>query len=152
MKTSDFLTYYQDLLHAYEKICTPILKQFDLGQVSFDILMFVENNPEFCTAQQISQVRNIKKNLVSVHVERLVNAGLLQRGIVDGDRRKIALSTTKKARPIIEAGLAMQQEYYKGLVGAISEERLEAYLEIVQEIAANAKRMADDRDPRSTRT
>ena len=97
MTPSTFVAFFHDALNAYNKMCEPILDEFDIPQVSFDILMFLENNPNLCTAQQISEFRNIKKNLVSVHVDKLVNSGYLQRGAVTGDRRKVLLSCTPKA-------------------------------------------------------
>ncbi len=78
MTPSTFITFFHDALNAYNKMCEPILHEFDIPQVSFDILMFLKNNPDLCTAQQISEFRNIKKNLVSVHVDKLVTAGYLQ--------------------------------------------------------------------------
>ena len=79
MDPSTFVAFFHDALNAYNKMCEPILQEFDIPQVSFDILMFLKNNPDLCTAQQISEFRNIKKNLVSVHVDKLVTAGYLQR-------------------------------------------------------------------------
>ena len=78
MRISDYLAMTKDTMSAYSRMCEPVLLKYDIPQVSFDILMFLENNPEFCTAQEISEVRGIKKNLVSVHVEKLVQGGLLQ--------------------------------------------------------------------------
>ena len=75
MTPSTFVAFFHDVLNAYNKMCEPILHEFDIPQVSFDILMFLNNNPELCTAQQISEFRKIKKNLVSVHVDKLVTAG-----------------------------------------------------------------------------
>ena len=74
MTPSTFVAFFHDVLNAYNKMCEPILHEFDIPQVSFDILMFLNNNPELCTAQQISEFRKIKKNLVSVHVDKLVTA------------------------------------------------------------------------------
>lgn len=142
MHTSAFLTIFQNTLYAYNKMCEPLLSKFDIPQVSFDILMFLTNNPEFSTAQEISEIRNIKKNLVSVHVEKLVSAGLLERGTVTGDRRKVALSCTEKAAPIIEAGLAMQKEFYLRITNGISEEKWEVYKEIIEAMDTNSKEMA----------
>lgn len=142
MKTFNFLSLFQDSIHAYNKLCEPILSEFDIHQVSFDILMFLANNPEFSTAQEISEIRNIKKNLVSVHVDKLVNAGLLQRGTIAGDRRKVALSYTENAKPIIEAGLNMQKVYYEQLTKGISNDKLDIYREIIETMAENAKKIA----------
>lgn len=105
MTPSTFITFFHDALSAYNKMCEPILHEFDIPQVSFDILMFLKNNPDLCTAQQISEFRNIKKNLVSVHVDKLVAAGYLQRGTVAGDRRKILLPVRKKRNQFLKQDL-----------------------------------------------
>lgn len=144
MTPSTFVAFFHDTLNAYNKMCEPILHEFDIPQVSFDILMFLKNNPELCTAQQISEFRNIKKNLVSVHVNKLVDAGYLQRGTVAGDRRKILLSCTDKALPILEAGLKMQQNFNQKLTQDIPEEHMSIYKEIIESMAMNAQQMLNE--------
>ena len=140
MTPSTFITFFHDALSAYNKMCEPILHEFDIPQVSFDILMFLKNNPDLCTAQQISEFRNIKKNLVSVHVDKLVAAGYLQRGTVAGDRRKILLSCTEKAK----AGLKMQQDFNQKLILNIPKEYMSIYKEIIDSMAANARQMMNE--------
>lgn len=131
----------QKIIYAYNYLCDPILAEFDLPQVSFDILMFLANNPEYSTAQEISEIRHIKKNLVSVHVEKLVHAGLLERNSVLGDRRKIALSCTEKARQIIDAGLRMQHRFYREITSGITEEQRKMIVEIGNILISNADRI-----------
>lgn len=144
MDPSTFVAFFHDALNAYNKMCEPILEEFDIPQVSFDILMFLKNNPDLCTAQQISEFRNIKKNLVSVHVDKLVTAGYLQRGTVAGDRRKILLSCTGKAQPILNAGLKMQQNFKQELTRNISGEHISLYKEIIEAMAGNVRRMLNE--------
>lgn len=139
MKISEFLTSARETIYAYNHMCEPILLKYDIPQVSFDILMFLTNHPEFCTAQEISEWRNIKKNLVSVHVDKLVTAGLLERNIVPGDRRKVALSCTEKAEPIIKEGAALQQFFFERLTEGISEEDWAVYKRISSIIENNKK-------------
>ena len=146
MRISDYLAMTKDTMSAYNRMCEPVLLKYDIPQVSFDILMFLENNPEFCTAQEISEVRRIKKNLVSVHVEKLVRAGLLRRGTVFGDRRKISLAVTEKAKPIIEAGLAAQQKFYKRLTAGISEEDWVVYKRMNEHLAKNVREILKEQD------
>ncbi len=141
MNSSTFITFFHDALAAYNQMCEPILHTFDIPQVSFDILMFLKNNPELCTAQQISEFRNIKKNLVSVHVDKLVTAGYLQRGAVAGDRRKILLSCTEKAQPILEAGLKMQNDFNQKITQNIPENHMNIYKEIIESMIENAHHM-----------
>ena len=146
MRISDYLAMTKDTMSAYNRMCEPVLLKYDIPQVSFDILMFLENNPEFCTAQEISEVRGIKKNLVSVHVEKLVRASLLRRGTVSGDRRKISLAVTEKARPIIEAGLTAQQKFYERLTAGISEEDWAVYKRMNEHLAKNVREILKEQD------
>lgn len=144
MKISDFLTITKDTLCAYNKLCEPVLIKYDIPQVSFDILMFLTNNPEFCTAQEISELRNIKKNLVSIHVEKLVKAGLLQRGTVSDDRRKIALSCTEKANPIIEEGLAVQKAFFDKITDGISQDDWSVFIKVNEKMTKNRKELMQE--------
>ena len=137
MKVSDYLIISKKTITAYNKTCKSVLEKYNISQVSFDILMFLTNNPEYVTAQDISEIKGIKKNLVSIHVEKLVRAGLLKRGFVSGDRRKVSLSCTEKARPIIEDGLAVQSSFYERITSGITEEDWEAYKRINKRVMEN---------------
>lgn len=136
-----FVAFSHDILNAYNQMCEPLLQKFGISQVSFDILMFLKNNPELCTAQQISMFRNIKKNLVSVHVEKLVKAGYLKRGAVSGDRRKIALFCTEKAVPITDAGIALQTSFVDQLTADIPQRELTLYRKLMETMAEHARSM-----------
>mgnify|MGYP000507866616 FL=1 len=61
---------------AYNAMCKPLCQELKLPQTAFDILMFLYNNPEYKTARDIVEIRNIKANLVSVNVEKLVQDGM----------------------------------------------------------------------------
>lgn len=66
--------------------------------------MFLANNPEYDTARDICRVRGIKANLVSFHVEKLVQEEYLQREPVPGDRRQVKLLLTEKSQTVVEQG------------------------------------------------
>lgn len=105
MTPSTFITFFHDALSAYNKMCEPILHEFDIPQVSFDILMFLKNNPDLCTAQQISEFRNIKKNLVSVHVDKLVAAGYRKGELLPGTGGKSCFPVRKKRNQFLKQDL-----------------------------------------------
>ena len=90
---------------AYGAVCRPLCQELGLAQTAFDILLFLANNPTYKTARDIVEVRHIKANLVSIHVDRLVREGYLTRQAVAGDRRKVELRCTDRARPVIERGI-----------------------------------------------
>ena len=96
---------------AYNKTCKALCHELNLPQTAFDILMFLANNPQYRTARDIVEVRKIKANLVSVHVDRLVKEGYLERRSVEGDRRKTELICTQKAQPVIEKGQKLQADF-----------------------------------------
>lgn len=63
--------------------------ELNLPQTALDILMFLANNPQYRTARDIVEVRKIKANLVSVHVDRLVKEGYLERRKEDSCRKNL---------------------------------------------------------------
>lgn len=138
MKGNQLMALSQKMNHAYAKLCQPILRRFDLARPSFDILMFLGTHPEYSTAQEISEAWCIKKNLISVHVEKLVSAGYLQRSAVEGDRRKIGLRCTEKALPVLEAGSRLQQEFFGRLTQGLTAEEWESCRRLLEVIAVNA--------------
>ncbi len=127
------------LLLAYTAMCKPLCKKLGLPQTAFDILMFLGNNPEYRTARDIVEVRDIKANLVSVNVERLVQEGYLKRRSVAGDRRKTELLCTEKAKPLIKEGRAVQLAFGEKLFAQVDEETRRVFVETLDSIGKNAE-------------
>ena len=112
---------------AYRQVCKPLCRELGLPQTAFDILMFLGNNPAYKTARDIVEIRCIKANLVSVHVDRLVREGYLERRQVPGDRRKTELLCTDKAQPVIAKGRLLQENFFEKLYGGMSQEERDAF-------------------------
>ena len=70
---------------ADNRTCKSLCQELKLPQTAFDILMFLANNPEFCTARDIVEIRKLKANLVSVNVDKLVCDGYLERHAIESD-------------------------------------------------------------------
>lgn len=122
---------------AYSAICKPLCTELGIPQTAFDILMFLANNPEYKTARDVVELRNIKANLVSVNVEILVREGYLVRRSVAGDRRKTELSYTERAMPIIERGRRAQSAFFEGLLCGIDEPTRESFFATMKMIEKN---------------
>ena len=108
-------------IEAYHAALLPVCRDTGLPPMAVDILMFFANNPESGTAKDVCQCRGFKSGIVSVHVDRLVNEGLLSRQDVPGDRRKTRLVCTDAADAIIERGRALQKAFAQKLVAGLSE-------------------------------
>ena len=134
--TKKFMAAYKA---AQKKVC----KAWNVPEVSLDILLFLANNPEYTTARDIVEVRSIKANLVSQHVDRMVREGYLCR---KGDRRKRDLNLTEKAMPIIEAGRRMQTDFFETLFHGISEGEKRAFFETMDIMSRNMDKILKGND------
>ena len=54
------------------------------------------------------------------------------------------LSCTEKAKPILKAGLKMQQDFNQKLILNIPKEYMSIYKEIIDSMAANARQMMNE--------
>ena len=122
---------------AYRQVCKPLCRELGLPQTAFDILMFLGNNPGDKTARDIVEIRRIKANLVSVHVDRLVREGYLQRQQVPGDRRKTELHCTDKAQPVIAKGRLLQEKFFEKLFDGMEQEERDAFSAALHRIEEN---------------
>lgn len=138
------LEYARKTLQAYEKMSKPLCLELGIPQTAFDILMFLANNPEHNTAKDVVELRNMKANLVSINVDKLVREGFLERGNDPSDRRKIILTCTKKAEPIITRGRTMQRQFGELLLRGVSPEALASMQETFQIIANNIEEMRSE--------
>ncbi len=112
------------LMEAYHVVLQPLCREMGLPPMAVDILMFFANNPDYNTAKDICQRRGMKSGIVSVHIERLVTEGLLERRNSPGDRRKCHLVCTEAATPLIEKGHRIQKEFAGELLAGLSESDL----------------------------
>ena len=96
MRGATFFSHANKMTKAYHVMLTPLCKEAGLPPLALDILLFLANNPEHNTAKDICRMRGHKPGIVSVHVERLVNDGLLERREMPSrrlpNRRKRSLS------------------------------------------------------------
>ena len=113
---------------AYYRALQPLCLETDLPPLAVDILLFLANNPAYNTAKDICQCRGVKPGIVSVHVDRLVNLGLLARQDVPG---------TDQAAPLIARGRALQQAFATRLTDGLSSEELTQFHKCIAAFSAN---------------
>lgn len=125
------------MTQAYHIMLAPLCKETGLPPLALDILLFLANDPEHNTAKDICRMRGHKSGIVSVHVERLVNDGLLERQEMPGDRRQTRLVCTEKAQDIITRGRDIQWQFGLRLMEGISKEDHETMHRCFERIDAN---------------
>ena len=130
---------------AYSAACKPICKELGMPQMAFDILMFLSNNPDHCTAKDISRLRGFKENIISVNVNKLVNEGYLCRQEDPLDRRKVRLFCTEKASEIIRRGRQVQERFIRQMLEGLTPEQLQIHKNCLETIARNAKKQLEEK-------
>lgn len=125
------------LIEAYHHMLNPLCLETGIPPMALDILLFVANNPENAMANDICRIRGLKPGIVSVHVDRLVNCGLLRRESVLGDRRKTRLVCTEKAEPVVEKGREYQQLFSSRLLTGLNESDIAAFRSVLSVINEN---------------
>ena len=131
------IEYVHKLLEFYKQLCSPLCQQTGISQTSLDILMFLKNNPQYKNAADIVKFRGIKANLVSVHVERLVQEGYLERREVPGDRRKTELICTEKATHVWKQGCEIQRVFFEMLFSGVPEESRKIFERVMEQTEKN---------------
>lgn len=139
-----FLRRFSD---AYAAWMQPLNQQHQLPPNGLDILLFLANNPGKDTARDICRCRQLKPGLVSIAVERLVQAGYLQRQSVPSDRRKDRLVCTEAAAAIIEEGRRQQEAFGHKLNEGLTQEDTACILHCLNVVDQNLKQLGSKEEP-----
>ena len=145
MNPIDFISISTKAMKAYETFCQPVCKKYQLSQTSFDVLMFLANNPECNTARDICEIRGIRTGIASVAVDLLVKSGYIQRQPDASDRRITRLILTEKSEEIVQSGRLSQREFGMQMTAGISKEEMDAYMKTAQKFRANILNMKQTR-------
>nr|WP_210497321.1 MarR family transcriptional regulator [Microvirga antarctica] len=100
-----------------------ILRSIGLSIPQFDLLSTLTEQ-EGLSQQELAQRLYVTKGNVSGLLDRMVEAGLVERRAIPGDRRSNALHLTTKGRHLAEQGIAAQQAYVETTLGSLPPEDL----------------------------
>lgn len=131
------------ITEAYHTLLKPLCKETGLPPLALDILLFLANNSDNATANDMCRMCGVKSGIVSVHIDRLVRDGLLIRTVVPEDRRRTRLTPTEKANDLIEKGRKIQREFAKELREGVSDEDVAVWQRIMKTIDGNISRIID---------
>ncbi|HEV2602469.1 MAG TPA: MarR family transcriptional regulator [Microvirga sp.] len=99
------------------------LKAIGLSIPQFDLLSTLTEN-EGLSQQELAQRLYVTKGNVSGLLDRMVEAGLVERRPIPGDRRSNALHLTDLGRKLAHEGIAAQQAYVNRTLGTLPSDDL----------------------------
>ena len=146
MESNRVIVLLNRLFCAYKGFCDPLCRELQITQTAFDILMFLDNHPDYNTAGEISKLRGIKANVVSFTVDKLVKEGYLERHLVPGDRRKIALTCTEQAVPILSRGHKLQEIFTQRILTGMDEEMRRVFSSCLDLAERNIAQLNQDKE------
>lgn len=109
-------------LRLHQRVSTAMtarLKQVGLSVPQFDLLSTLTER-EGITQSELAERLYVTKGNVSGLVDRLVEAGMVERRPIANDRRSYALHLTAHGRDLARQGLATQRDYVGGTLGKLS--------------------------------
>lgn len=134
------LAYAQHYKKYYSAQFAGAAAAYGLNQLEIDILLFLHNNPELCTASDICRYRGLAKSNVSAAVERLRSRGVLEVLPAPDNRRQRILRFTGAARPITEALAEIQRRTLEPLFDGFTAAEQQALQEYLCRMDANIQR------------
>ena len=123
----------------YELLAGRICQQYGLTQMEYDILMFLQSNPQHNTAAEIVKVRKSTKSHVSISLKRLEDRGLIERTQSPDNKKHIEIALQEASKPIIEAGIRVQKQFAKDILSGLTQEEKEICVRVFCTIYENAQ-------------
>lgn len=129
---------------VYEKYFESLVRKWGLNGTSCQVLMFFADNPEHNTARDLCRMRSMKTGIVSVAIEQLSSAGLLERRVDATDRRIQRLYLTEKAQPVVEEGRALRRRFFERLKQGMTGEEFRIYFNLTMKLQSTVEEMAQE--------
>lgn len=99
------------------------IRTLGLSIPQFDLLSTLTEQ-EGISQSELAEKLYVTKGNVSGLVDRLVQAGLVERRAIAGDRRSYAMHLTPEGRRLAEAGIAAQREFVASTLGKLGPDDL----------------------------
>src|SRR5918994_305978 len=123
------------------------LKELGLSIPQFDLLSTLTER-EGSSQQELAERLYVTKGNVSGLLDRMVEAGLVERRAIPGNRRSNALHLTPKGRDLANQGIAAQRSYVMRTLGTLPRQDL---VELERLVLAWRDRARADEDASPTR-
>ena len=99
------------------------IRTLGLSIPQFDLLSTLTEQ-EGISQSELAERLYVTKGNVSGLVDRLVQAGLVERRAIAGDRRSYAMHLTPEGRRLAEAGIAAQRDFVASTLGKLKPDDL----------------------------
>lgn len=145
-QVTEYLMNIRRIIKLHESMLKDVCQKYDLTLAEATIISFLHNNPGKDTAADIVELRMMQKGNVSQAVEALAKKSLLRRRQDEIDRRKIHLSLTENATPIVKEVKKIGKNFHEELFAEVSPEEMEIFQKVNEQIQRNTQRAITRRE------
>lgn len=138
--TTDFLVNIRRMIKLHECMLKEICTEYGLTLTEASVISFLHNNPGKDTAADIVELRMLQKSNVSQAAEMLFQKGLLARTQDERDRRKVHLTLTGRAEPIVRQVDRISELYHRKIFSGLTGEEMENFIRVNEKIGSNILR------------
>lgn len=125
----------------YHLILAPICGKWEITRNELDVLLFLQNNPQYDRAADIVRYRGIAKSHVSMSVASLESRGFLTRKFDKADRRTAHLELSEQGREIAGEARKYQTQFFSALYQGVTEEELALWGRVTEKVCDNIRNL-----------
>ena len=129
----------------YEKAGEEVCKKYGISQMEYDILMFIDANPQYATAADIVRVRKSVKSHVSTSLKRLEEKGYIERKVDDNNKKVITIHILEKAECVIQEGKEAQKHFMHTLFNGIRRDEIMEFKDCFEKVCRNAEEILKEK-------
>lgn len=137
LKDKEILKNFRRLPLLYERAFCGTMEKYDMTQFEVDVLGFIHFYPEYDTAKQICELRELPKATVSVAVDRLTKKGYLYGERDLKDRRVIHLRITDEAGDAVSSITDEYQKFSDTLFSGFTETEKQTWRILEKKLIVN---------------
>ena len=144
MKASANMNYFDIMGMAkksYSIILAPICSKWEITRNELDVLLFLQNNPQYDRATDIVTYRGIAKSHVSMSVANLESRGFLARKFDKADRRTAHLVLTEQGYGIAREARKYQTQFFSALYQGVTEDEIALWGRVTEKVCNNIRNL-----------
>jgi DNA-binding MarR family transcriptional regulator len=142
--THPLLTIRLALKRLYDHEMAPIMTAHDLTRMELDVLLFLKSNPGCDTAAEIVQLQMMTKSHVSKAVDHLTERGFITQARDEKNRRRIHLTLTQAAEPVLTLALDAQNRIVAQMMDGVTQEDNETICRVIRHVSRNVSVALDE--------
>lgn len=127
------------------KVLIPLGKQYDLQPVDLRLMMSLTSNKTFskkCLADDIG----MNDSAMSRSLDRLVEAGYLQRNAAEHDRREVIIQLSSPGKNLQKKLVTQVSQFWQKVCADYSQSELAAHSAFLQHLTANIEIILEEKN------